>query len=68
MVTLQLDEKDLINILKGVSLSYEQMELPFVKANGRFNGSHGTWSWSYSAFEKYSEEELVNFYLILKES
>ena len=43
------------------------MELPFVKANGRFNGSYGTWSWSYSAFEKYSEEELVNFYLTLKE-
>ena len=58
MIIVELEMGDVVRLLKGVSPSYEQMGLPFVKENGRFNGSYGIWSWNWDAFEGYDELEL----------
>ena len=66
MIVVELEREDLVRLLKGVEPDYEQMENPFVKENGRFNGSYGTWSWNWDAFEGCGEIELWGEYCKLR--
>ena len=67
MITVNLHKEDLIRMLKGTAPSYEQMETQFCKSNGSFSGSYGRWDWRYCAFEGYTEEELWDEYVTLRE-
>jgi hypothetical protein len=69
MLDVTLDRDDLITLIKGITPSYEQMEIPAVKDNGVFSGSYGTWKGNYSAFGDefhYNEEYLWDLYKELK--
>jgi hypothetical protein len=68
MMLIELDKEDLISLCKGKEPSYNQMENQLVKANGRYNGSYGTWSWNYDAFKTCTEQELIEVYDFLKNS
>ena len=63
---IDLDKNDLIRLIKGVDPTYDQMELKVCKYHGTYEGSYGRWSWNYMAFDKYTEEELLEFYKQLK--
>ena len=58
-------------MIKGISPTYWQMDIPDVKTNGRYNSSYGTWSWNSNMFENeylYNEEYLWGLYKELKNS
>ncbi len=65
MITVNLEKKDLINLIKGIDPSYEQMGQPLVAANGTHSGSYDRWSWNYKAFEDCSEQEIYDAYVEL---
>lgn len=62
-VLLQLEDKDIHTLIKGVSPSYEEMTIPLVKRMGRYSGSYGTWTWVDGAIEEETKEDLINLYL-----
>ena len=64
MIHVTLSKEDLVHIIKGCHVDYEQMRWSIVKDNGSFSGSYGRWSWDHSAFEdpKYTEEVLWVLY------
>ena len=63
---VELDKKDLINLVNGVSPGYDLFENPTVKRCGRYSGSYGTWDWISYELDKLSEEELLNLYKLCK--
>lgn len=65
---LNLDKKDLISMVKGISPNDIAESNPLIKKNGSYSASYSRWSWSYGTFEKYSEEELYEIYMICKNS
>ena len=62
---VDLDREDLINLVSGVSPSYELMDNPKIRELGNFMGSYGRWEWN-SEIEDLSEKELFEIYKLCK--
>lgn len=68
-MVLDLDKKDLINLVKGSSPNYEVMEHPLVEKSGRYTGGFvEKWDWREYRLKEMTEEELVELYNICKNS
>jgi len=65
-MNVDLEKEDLINLVNGVSPSYDLFEITIVKKCGRYSGSYGTWDWIHSELKQLSEEELFELYNICK--
>lgn len=65
---VDLDRKDIIALLKGTMPNYNVMDnIP--EDLGRYVGGFvDTWKWEYLIPDKYTDEELFNFYLMCKHS
>lgn len=70
MITVELNQKDLISLIRGTNPKYEEID-KFIKLGlGNYTGGFiDRWEWNYSycsAWYNFSEEELYNIYLSLK--
>ena len=65
---VDLDRKDIISLMKGISPNYDVMgEIP--KDLGYYSGGFSDqWKWNYFVPDKYSNKELFSIYLICKNS
>lgn len=65
-MTICLDKKDLVTLVKGNSPGHDIMvKNPYLHC-GDYSGSYGTWSWRGHELEKLSEEELWNMHVEMK--
>lgn len=64
-MTINLDKKDLVSLVKGTDPDYNVMDNMSVKPYGRYNGSYGTWTWE-DSLHSLSEEKLYSIYVICK--
>ena len=66
---LELDKKDLKNLVLGTSPYYSVFDEPLVKRCGTFCGGFvERWDWRESALDELTEKELYELYLICKNS
>jgi len=68
---VELNQADLVNLVKGTSPYYSEFENPLVKrAGGYMSGGHGEqWHWgSTNEMKELSEDELWELYNICKNS
>ena len=70
MITAELDQKDIISLIRGTCPSYEQIDKFVNLGLGTYTGGFADrWDWNYSGsscWDKFSEEELYDIYLSLK--
>lgn len=64
---VDLSKKDLVSLVCGTEPSYKQMSNEVVDYFGNYSGSYGRWSWNKLRLNEYSEKELYNLYLFLKD-
>ena len=67
---VELDRKDITLLLKGIKCpAYELIEKLTRMGLGKYYGGMGdSWEWSFSIYDsEYSDEELYELYLELKE-
>lgn len=65
---MNLNKKDLINMVRGVSPNYSVMNDPLIGRTGYYIGGHSdTWHWN-SELEDLSEVELIEVYEKCKKS
>lgn len=64
----ELDRKDIISLLKGTEPNYDVMGKIPCDLGCYYGGFKDEWHWHHHIPEKYSDEELLDFYLICKKS
>lgn len=64
---IELSKEDLINMVNGVSPSYDLFEDKRVKGYGDYNGSYGTWSWRNHELRKLSLTQLFHLYELCRD-
>jgi len=66
-MNIDLNKKDLINLVKGTSPYYDEMEHPLVQANGSYTGGFvDKWSWNRYDLEELSKKDLWRLYNIVE--
>lgn len=66
-ITLDLDKKDVIALVKGSHVPYELMKTPIFKQIGNYSGGFNDhWSWSDIGLNNLSIDELFKVYQLLK--
>jgi len=65
---LDLDKKDLISLVKGISPYDSVWNNPLINENGDYSASYSNWDWNYGTFENCSEEKIYEIYMICKNS
>ena len=69
IMTVGLDRKDIINLLKGTKPYYDVMDKIPKDLGSYVGGFVDDWHWNYfDESVKYSNEELYEFYLLCKNS
>jgi len=64
-----LDNEDLISMVRGQEPHYSVFNHSLVKSCGCYvGGFHDHWSWTNSALEKLTKNELLELYRVCKES
>jgi hypothetical protein len=67
-ITLELDKKDLISLVKGKDPGYDLLNHPLVKSGGYFTGGFvDKWTWETDKLKQMSEKDLTTLYFMLKE-
>lgn len=64
----ELDRKDVISLLKGTEPNYDVMDKIPRDLGRYYGGFKDEWRWNSFISDKYSDEELLDFYLICKKS
>lgn len=64
---LDLIKEDLVCLAKGIEPNYSAMDNNKIKRHGSFNEPLG-WKWKYDAFKECTEDEILEIYLICKNS
>lgn len=68
---IEVDKTDIINMIRGTSLSYEKIDRFLSLGLGYYvGGFDDSWYWNdkwSSAWDLYTEEQLLDFYHELKE-
>lgn len=63
---VELDKKDIIHLIRGVSLSYDKMSIIENMGLGHYKGGfQDKWDWNYTThtcWNRYSEKELFELY------
>lgn len=68
-MTIDLDRKDLIALVRGTSPNFSEMNNPKIKKHGSWvGGHHDRWDWNFSSIENASDAELIELYKICKDS
>lgn len=67
-MNFELDRKDVISLLKGTEPHYSVMDKIPNDLGSYFGGFKDEWQWNNNIPEKYSDEELLDLYLICKQS
>lgn len=66
---IEVDKKDLVRLICGISLTYKQMEEIGGLGLGSYTGGfHDKWDWYPWSLEKYTEDELYALYLKIKKA
>lgn len=65
---IKVNKADLTSLVKGSVPNYSVMENPVVNKSGRYNGSHDRWEWNYKFEEKLTEKELLDMYILCRDS
>lgn len=66
---VELDKKDLANLVRGVSPYYDLFDHPLITKCGSWvGGMHDHWRWYYAFEDKLTEEELYEVYFLCKNS
>ena len=66
---INLEKKDLINLVKGITPYYNVFNEPLVKQCGSYYGGHDiSWEWDYFKLKNLSEKALYDLYKICKNS
>ena len=65
---LELDKSDLVSLVKGSVPNYSVMEKPLISISGIYNGSYDKWEWNYKFEEKLTEQELLDMYILCRDS
>ena len=68
-ITMELDKKDLVNLVSGSFVPYELMDTMTEKSLGSYQGGfYDRWVWSSVGLNNLTENELYDVYMILKNS
>ncbi len=62
---IELDKKDLVNLVRGIEPGYDNMHL--AKDYGTFSGSYDRWTWNIHRLNELTEEELLKIHKLFKE-
>lgn len=65
---IDITQNMLVDLVNGVSPSYDVFEVPLVKENGSYNGSYDSWSWDKHNLKKLTAPQLWELYSICKNS
>lgn len=68
-MTVELDKKDLISLVKGICPSYQIMDDPYIRQLGSYRGGmNDEWSWNSYKLEELTEETLFKLYQFIKKN
>lgn len=68
-MTLELDHKDLVCLIKGTAPYYNLFEHPAIKNTGKYiGGFHDKWEWNEAVLNKLGEQRLVEIFTLCKQS
>lgn len=66
-MTVELDKKDLVSLVKGILPSYQLIDDPYIRQLGSYRGgSVNEWSWHVYKLEELTEETLFKLYQFIK--
>lgn len=66
---VDLDKKDLVNLVRGTIPSYDAMESPLIKPHGEYTGGFADgWQWNSNLYDVCNEDELLGMYYVCKDS
>lgn len=68
-MTVELDKKDLVSLVKGIWPSYSIMDDPYIRQLGSYSGGMlDEWSWNSYKLEELTEETLFKLYQFIKKN
>ncbi len=68
MITLQLEQEDLVNLVLGVSPNYSIMDYFLNNELGELRGTHTEFQWNTYKLKEKTEKELRDIYFMCKNS